>query len=644
MDPRGTIPNAALATTLTPDAAASMDIPLVGHRFSERYEPAALLGEGGMGEVRLCLDRRIDREVAVKTVRDGQGLRSDLRGRFLREARIQGQLEHPSVVPVYDLGEDDTGAAYFVMKRVRGVTLGEVLAAFRAGDLDVLRKYSRRKLLTAFGNVCLAVDFAHARGIIHRDLKPDNVMLGDFGEVYVLDWGVARAMNADPVVGGVSSSLGDLAHTQMGSMVGTAGYMAPEQVRGELQCQDARSDVYALGAILFEILTLEKLHRGASSAAVLTSTLTGADARATRRAPDREIPPELETICVRATELDADRRYRSVRALYEELERFLDGDLDTVRRRDLASEHARRAHEAAMRALSNARNTLEDRRVAMKEVGQAIAFDPTNADAKRTLVRLWTEPPTEIPPEAQEEIVAARRTGHRLGAKIAGIGYLILFLYYPIAHALGLISWRAAAALGLLWAAAAALSFIRMILPHPAGRVSYSMLLVSSLAIACTSAVAGPYVLVPSLAAMNTLAYVLSPDRSRRFATIGLGCLSVAVPSALSWVGVLPPSELAVHETVSGLPLRRLLTEGFLFGSNVALILMSALLIGRFRDGLGMVEEKLHVQAWLLRQLVPPEVQPAVSMPPPAANSLGECLAFPTMTSGGKACPTTKRV
>ncbi len=155
--------------------------------FTRRYQERRLLGEGGMGSVLLCADAQIGRHVALKIIRAAPRAGARAERRFLREARVQGQLEHPALVPVYDLGITPDGAVYFTMKRVRGETLEDVLRELR-GD----PRFTRRKLLAAFARVCLAVDFAHRRGVLHRDLKPANVMLGDFGEVYVLDWWLAK--------------------------------------------------------------------------------------------------------------------------------------------------------------------------------------------------------------------------------------------------------------------------------------------------------------------------------------------------------------------------------------------------------------------------------------------------------------------
>ncbi len=250
----------------------------------ERYEPGAPLGAGGMGEVRLCRDRMIGREVAVKKVLPAHAQVSESRARFAREARVQGQLEHPAIVPVYDFGVDHEGKPYFTMKRVRGVTLESVIDALRRGDEATSRTYTLHKLLGAFVHVCLAIDFAHEHGVLHRDLKPSNVMLGGYGEVYVLDWGLAKVRSATsdlepdskqaplPSVDAYGST-----PTEVGSVLGTPGYMAPEQIRGAPA--DERTDVYALGSILFEILTHERLHGDGSVEVMTQRALDGIDAR-----------------------------------------------------------------------------------------------------------------------------------------------------------------------------------------------------------------------------------------------------------------------------------------------------------------------------------------------------------------------------
>ncbi len=200
---------------------------VMASELGERYEVKDLLGRGGMGEVRLARDRRIDREVAVKMMRTVSD--EATMARFFREARVQGRLEHPAVVPIHDLGIDDGGNPYFVMKRLEGTTLADVI---NSKDPELAAKWPRRKLLTRFVDICLAIQFAHERDVIHRDIKPANLMLGEHGEAYVLDWGLARVVGDRRIEGDAATPSADEADaTQAGELMGTPGYMSPERSR-----------------------------------------------------------------------------------------------------------------------------------------------------------------------------------------------------------------------------------------------------------------------------------------------------------------------------------------------------------------------------------------------------------------------------
>ncbi|HET9627501.1 MAG TPA: serine/threonine-protein kinase, partial [Kofleriaceae bacterium] len=292
------------------------------------YELRALLGRGGMGEVLLAEDHWIGREVAVKRMRR-TAPDLDAERRFLREAKIQARLQHPAVVPVHDMGRDPDGRPYFTMKRLTGDTLHDLL------------DQPQQRLLRAFAEVCLAIEFAHEHGVIHRDIKPSNIMLGKFGEVYVLDWGVARVVgdgSANPSIQDIANMDGE---TQVGDVMGTPGYMAPEQALG-YQMSSA-VDVYALGCVLFEILTGEPLHpRGAAGAANAIAQPTVAPS--TRR-PERTIAPELDAACVAALAEDPAAR-PSARQLAERIQDYLDGDRDLERRRVLAAAQVAEARAA----------------------------------------------------------------------------------------------------------------------------------------------------------------------------------------------------------------------------------------------------------------------------------------------------------
>jgi serine/threonine-protein kinase len=307
-----------------------------------RYKLARRIGKGGMGEVMAARDVQIARDVAIKRMRAANPSEKAIQ-RFLREAMVQGRLEHPAIVPVHEIGRDTDGLPYFVMKKLAGTSLAKLLEE-RERDMPL------QKLLRAFADVCLAVEFAHVRGIVHRDLKPDNIMLGDFGETYVLDWGVAKILGEDDGefadIG--SSSSGEHA-TRAGTAIGTPGYMAPEQVRGASDI-DGRADVYTLGCLLFEILCGEPLNpRGPEG---MQTALETRDTRPSQRAPGREIPPELDELCVKATHVEREQRIPTARELAERIERFLDGDRDLALRRDLARAHLDRARTASPRAMA----------------------------------------------------------------------------------------------------------------------------------------------------------------------------------------------------------------------------------------------------------------------------------------------------
>jgi serine/threonine-protein kinase len=401
----------------------------VGATGSARYRLGAPIGRGGMGEVLSATDEQIGRQVAVKRLRATEPEPITLT-RFLREARIQGRLEHPAVVPVHELSRDDAGRPFFVMKQLAGVTLAHVLARLAAADADAVRLYPRQRLLRAFADVCLAIEFAHTRGVVHRDVKPWNIVLGDFGEVYVLDWGVARVVGDAPGRSTFSDidTADDGTQTVAGVILGTPGYISPEQIRGDTDL-DHRADVYALGCILFEILALVPLHpRGAES---IASALGGlADARPSQRAPAREVPPELDLICVRATALDRADRYQTARELGDAVQLFLDGDRDIGLRKDIAETEL-----AIARAAIASGTGTNQRRAAIRAAARALALDPTAREPAELIGRLMLEPPADTPPDVVAELerqdLETLKASARFGTT-AAIAYLLFlpFLYW----------------------------------------------------------------------------------------------------------------------------------------------------------------------------------------------------------------------
>lgn len=268
---------------------------------SDRYTIVEVIGRGGMGTVYAAVDTALEREVAVKVSSAGDGGR--LEERLRAESRILARLEHPGIVPVHDVGRLADGRLFYVMKRVEGRTLTEYLAA-SSDPGDRLRIFER---------ICEAVAFAHARRILHRDLKPDNVMIGSFGEVMVMDWGVAKTLGEDdPRVAGEADAAAR-SGTSHGTVLGTHGFMAPEQARGDSATVDERADVYSLGAILLALLANSAAPIRQDEQRVTLSDLTA-------------VPRPLRSICARALAADHGERYRSAAELGDEIARYRAGD------------------------------------------------------------------------------------------------------------------------------------------------------------------------------------------------------------------------------------------------------------------------------------------------------------------------------
>jgi serine/threonine protein kinase len=322
-----------------------IDANVVNQQAGQRLVITGEIARGGMGAVLRAADRDIRREIAVKYMLEGHDPKKKVR--FIEEAQITGQLEHPNIVPIHELGADAQGRLFFTMKLVHGRSLRETLDELRANSRATTPTLTW--FLNVFVNVCNALAYAHSRGVIHRDLKPGNVMVGDFGEVYVMDWGLAKVI---PVDGGsttvaiqssgqnsklVATNRGDVdEHTVEGEILGTPVYMSPEQAAGRIHDIDARSDVYALGAILYEILTLRPPHENQGGyLPTVMKVIEGGIEPPQVRAPDRarkgKIPPELAAIAMKALQNNRADRYPNVEALRHDIELFREGRAVSVK-------------------------------------------------------------------------------------------------------------------------------------------------------------------------------------------------------------------------------------------------------------------------------------------------------------------------
>jgi serine/threonine-protein kinase len=297
----------------------------------ERYTLTRLHAQGGIGRVWLARDADLGREVALKELRPERAADPAVWARFLEEARITGQLEHPGVVPVYEIvRRPGHESPFYTMRFVRGRTLSEASRSYhtlrhegKAGPLDLI------SLVGAFVAVCQAVAYAHSRGVIHRDLKGSNIVLGDFGEVMVLDWGLAKILGreepreaSDPCIDAVSCD--DREATVPGQVLGTPAYMAPEQAEGRTDLVGPRTDVYGLGAVLYEILTGRPPFVGPDSHELLRQVRELAPERPRQLNP--EAPPALEAVCLKAMDKAPSERYGSVAELSREVQRWQAGE------------------------------------------------------------------------------------------------------------------------------------------------------------------------------------------------------------------------------------------------------------------------------------------------------------------------------
>jgi serine/threonine protein kinase len=303
--------------------------PPAGPRYVEESE----LGRGGMGKVQSVLDRDLNRRVAKKTSQAG----NKVPRRFVDEAQIGAQLEHPNILPVYDLGIDEDGRLFFTMKRVEDhASLRRVIERLRAGDAEAQALYTFERRVQIVQQVCLALSYAHARGVSHRDVKPENILVGPSGEVYLADWGIAGVRGGGEA--GPHGASGDISSDDWAgprtsrSFAGTIAYMSPERLTNTADRFDVPGDVYGLTAVLYELLTLthyvsagptgdrDVMHDRVRNNRYVDAKLRADPAHGT-------VPPALSHVCRRGL---IDRSIRDAAALHDALQRWLEGRAPVV--------------------------------------------------------------------------------------------------------------------------------------------------------------------------------------------------------------------------------------------------------------------------------------------------------------------------
>ena len=342
----------------------------------DRYETLRELARGSMGVVKIARDLSLQRLVALKELRP-EGNVPNAAARFLDEARITAQLQHPSIVAVYEIGVDPQEARpFFTMQLIEGDTLQDILGGVRRGDPDSVRRFSRARLLNLFNQICMAVAYAHSRGVIHRDLKPSNIMLGAFGEVFVMDWGLAKIVRAEvdrPVVGGRPDEA--VFRTRMGDITGTPSYMSPEQAMGLIDALSERSDIYSLGAMLYELLAGRPPFVGETAQAILRQVRAETPALPSEAAPTAGIAPALEAVVMRCLARDPKDRFASAGELRDEVEAAMHGSRTSLHRVRNTSRTMREAQQAGQtfRELARRRRRLA-REVALA-ASQRLRYD-----------------------------------------------------------------------------------------------------------------------------------------------------------------------------------------------------------------------------------------------------------------------------
>jgi eukaryotic-like serine/threonine-protein kinase len=312
---------------------AALKVSEESFETGQRYKLLRLLAMGGLGRVWVARDINLGRDVALKHIIERCADNPDFQARFMFEAKALANLEHPGVVPIYGHGRNADGRPFFIMRLIQGETFASEIKRFHArhssGSQPKTRVLELRRLLNSFMAVCNVVAFAHSRGVLHRDIKPDNVMLGKYGEVFLVDWGLAKILfrtdhEGDPLEGPSAFHPEDIhGMTASGAVLGTPPYASPEQAAGRNDLMEPASDIYSLGATLYEILTGRRPVEGHSIGTILSDVIQGRFPTPREISPN--VPSPLEMVCLKAMAHRPEDRYSSATALADDIERWLAG-------------------------------------------------------------------------------------------------------------------------------------------------------------------------------------------------------------------------------------------------------------------------------------------------------------------------------
>ncbi len=415
-------------------AAQAVNDRLGDQDFTARYRLGKELARGGVGVINQAFEKRLRRHLVVKRLINQEKVSKYVLEKFIEEAQITAQLEHPNIVPVHDMGTISGGEVYFSMKYVGGESLKTVLKRLRKGEPDALEAFPRVRMLNLFQSVCMAIAFAHSKGVLHRDIKPANIMIGDFGETIVLDWGVAKVLASEDEAAdqehNVTTNRGQSQEeTQMGLVTGTPAYMAPEQAAGRIDRLDQRTDIFALGILLYEMLVFQAPFRKGNQRDTLRAVIVDQPPSFETWEGAPPVPLKLGEICLKCLKKRPRERYQKVEEIVQDLLAYLDGVEDVDRRRRMSQEHFTAGLDAVKRfedinqkvqgievdlrdatwntptfaALEQRRKlwSLDARRSALEvqaqkafaesvgRLSEAVSLDQDNGDAAEELARLY---------------------------------------------------------------------------------------------------------------------------------------------------------------------------------------------------------------------------------------------------------------